>query len=61
MGKGERAVIFAIVILLGLMAWAIISTAAAGVPKSVHIPNSAYPDIPRCDLPLWERIKDRCR
>jgi len=51
-----------VVIILSLMwaAWKILPAANSYTAPPVNKPTWEPPEIPMCDKPLWERIKDGC-
>ena len=58
--KFDRFLAVMFVLIFVSMAYAIISTARAHVIYKPRLPTWEPPAIERCDLPLWERIRNEC-
>lgn len=57
----DRIVMWTIIVLAGLVSYAIVSTAAAYEVPEPRKPTWSSPDIARCDKELWLRVKDGCK
>lgn len=59
---GGAYILFPVVVIIGLL-WFVDTLRTHAEQRDAEQPDTMAdwrPDIPECDEPLWERIKDRC-